>query len=80
MIRNVFAKLKTKRKKLTLFSSLLILSTLMYFKRSQTILLTKSLFIKFKLWFSMIWNIFKTVYPTFSLTRVRLVMCCIIDA
>jgi len=80
MIRNALARLKTKKKKLTLFSSLLILSTLVYYEQTRIILLTKSLFIKFKLWFSIIWNVFKTVYPTFSLTRVRLVMCYIIDA
>ena len=80
MVRNIFAKLKIKKKKLILFSSLLILSKLVYYKQTRIILLTKSLFIKFKLWFSIIWNVFKTVYPTFSLTRVRLVMCYIIDA
>ena len=72
-------KLKIKKRKLILFASLLILSRLICFKRSQTAVLMKLLLIKFKLWFSITWNVLKAVYPMFPLTPLSPIIRYTID-
>jgi len=70
MIQNKFIKLKS-RKKLILFASLLIVSRLVYFKRTRIMLLMKLLLTKFKLWLSITWTVFKYIHPAFPLTPAR---------